>query len=190
MITFQTISPEKYKTDHGTFKIYYGFYDTPFGRCIIGITDTEKAILYFGFVVKDDMASVKDLQSEWPLSELVEDSNQTINNLMKDIFSSNKEKDAKSIILLVMGTEFQIEVWKALMSIPEGTTTTYENVARMINKSKAVRAVASAVGKNRIAYLIPCHRVMGKNGSNKYGWGVKYKQSILSYESNKSPSNV
>lgn len=182
MITFQTISSDKYKTDHDKFKICYGFYDAPFGRCIIGLTNEDKAILHFAFVVKNDKTAVENLQSLWPLSELVEDSNHTINNIMEDIFNSNNNKEAKPISILLKGTDFQIEVWKALVSIPEGTTTTYENVAQMINKPKATRAVANAIGKNCIAYLIPCHRVMGKNGSNKYSWGVEYKQNILAYE--------
>ncbi|KAK2578947.1 hypothetical protein KPH14_011151 [Odynerus spinipes] len=184
-ITFQTVSSERYKADHDKFKIYYGFYEAPFGRCIIGITDTDKAILHFAFVVNNDEVAVEDLQLEWPLSEIVEDPNRMINNIMEDIFSPSNKKETKSILLLLKGTDFQIEVWKALVSIPEGTTITYENVAQMIDKPKATRAVANAIGKNRIAYLIPCHRVMGKNGSNKYSWGIKYKQSILSYEGSK-----
>ncbi|KOX75802.1 Bifunctional transcriptional activator/DNA repair enzyme Ada [Melipona quadrifasciata] len=72
------------------------------------------------------------------------------------------------------GTEFQIKVWKALMLIPCSTTVTYEEVARNINKPKAVRAVGNALMRNNIVYLVPCHRVVGKSGSNKYKWGIKY----------------
>lgn len=184
MITFQTISSETYKKDHDKFQICYDFYDAPFGRCIIGLTDTDKAILHFAFVVKDDTDAVKDLENEWPMSKIVKDSIQMISNIMSDIFTLSDRNEEKSILLLLKGTDFQIKVWKALMSIPKGNTTTYEQVAHMINKPKAVRAVANAIGRNRIAYLIPCHRVMGKNGSSKYSCGVKYKESILSYESN------
>ncbi|XP_014608236.1 PREDICTED: bifunctional transcriptional activator/DNA repair enzyme Ada [Polistes canadensis] len=184
MITFQTMSSETYKVNHEKFIIYYDFYDTPFGRCIIGLTDTDKAILHFAFVVKDDADAMKDLENEWPLSQIVQDSTEMISNIMKDVFALKCDgKDTKSILVLLKGTTFQIEVWKALVSIPIGKTASYEEVAHMINNPKAVRAVANAIGKNRVAYLIPCHRVMGKNGSNKYSCGLKYKQSILLYES-------
>ncbi|KAF7415119.1 hypothetical protein HZH68_003608 [Vespula germanica] len=184
MITFRTISSETYKKNHDKFQIYYDFYDAPFGRCIIALTDTDKAILHFAFVVKDDIDALKDLENEWPMSKILKDSIQMISNIMKNIFNMSDEKEEESILILLKGTEFQIKVWKALMSIPKGKTTTYEQVAQIINKPKAVRAVATAIGKNRIAYLIPCHRVMGKDGSSKYSCGVKYKESILSYESN------
>ncbi|KAI4496991.1 hypothetical protein M0802_007939 [Mischocyttarus mexicanus] len=178
------MSPETYKLNHEKFIIYYDFYNAPFGRCIIGLTDTDKAILHFAFVVKDDANAVKDLENEWPLSQVMQDSTDVISNVMKDIFPLKcNEKDTKSILVLIKGTAFQIEVWKALVSIPIHETASYEEVANKINNPKAVRAVASAIGKNRVAYLIPCHRVMGKNGSNKYSCGLKYKQSILLYES-------
>jgi AraC family transcriptional regulator of adaptative response/methylated-DNA-[protein]-cysteine methyltransferase len=98
--------------------------------------------------------------------------------LVTRIFSDHKTGSALQLHL--RGTNFQIKVWEALLNIPTGTVTTYEQIALNIGKPRAIRAVGSAVGDNPIAYLIPCHRVIRKSGEfGNYMWGSARKKAIL-----------
>ncbi len=98
---------------------------------------------------------------------------------MENIFVKNKKYP-----LFVKGTNLQINVWKALLNLPNGVVTTYLDIANYLDKPKAVRAVASAIGKNHIGYLIPCHRVIAKSGAmSGYRWGIERKKELLAYES-------
>lgn len=177
----QTMTPQEYKLNCSKFKIIYAFHPTPFGKCLLGITNNDKAILYLAFVDKSNEEALMRLQNNWSLSELIEDTNNETNEIMQKIFNHRVFMD-DTIMVVLKGTEFEINVWKSLMNIPEGTTTTYEQVAESIEKPKASRAVGNAVMKNSIAYLVPCHRVMGKSGSNKYTWGTDRKENILKHE--------
>lgn len=181
MVRFQTMTPQEYKTNHRNFKIIYGFYPTPFGNCLIGITSTDNAIIYLGFVDKSNKEALTELKSNWPFSELIKNIGNEINEIIEKIFFKQISTN-DSILVFMKGTEFQIKVWKALMFISDGTTITYEQIAQNIGKPKAVRAVGNAIMKNYIAYLVPCHRVVGKSGSNKYKWGTKRKENLLIHE--------
>lgn len=181
MVRYRTMTIEEYKLDSTKFKIIYAFHSTPFGKCLLGMTNTDKAILYLAFVDKSNEEALMRLQDSWSLSELIEDTNNETNEIIQKIFNHRVFKD-DSILVVLKGTEFQIKVWESLMNIPEGTTTTYVQVAESIDKPKASRAVGNAVMKNSIAYLVPCHRVMGKSGSNKYTWGADRKESIMTHE--------
>ncbi len=88
------------------------------------------------------------------------------------------------VILLITGTNLQINVWKALLNLPNGIVATYSDIANYLDKPKAVRAVASAIARNHIGYLIPCHRVIGKSGAmSGYRWGIERKKILIAYES-------
>ncbi|CAK9823559.1 Methylated-DNA--protein-cysteine methyltransferase [Anthophora retusa] len=180
MVRFQTMTPEKYKAKHVNFKILYAFHPTPFGDCLIGITNVDKAVVHLAFVDKSKTEAFAELKDNWPLSELIEDSTNETGEIVKKIFSEPVFTN-DSISVLLKGTEFQIKVWEALTRVTEGTTITYAEVASNIGNPKAVRAVGNAVMKNNIAYLVPCHRVIGKS-SNKYKWGTKVKENILAHE--------
>ncbi|XP_043514480.1 bifunctional transcriptional activator/DNA repair enzyme Ada [Frieseomelitta varia] len=180
MVRFQNMTPQEYKEKYENFKINYGIYPTPFGDCLIGITSTDKAIVHLTFAHKNETA-LTELKNNWPLSKIVEDTSNETNEILEKAFSNHASVD-DSILILMKGTEFQIKVWKALMLIPCGTTVTYEEVAHNINKPKAARAVGNALMRNNIVYLVPCHRVVGKSGSNKYKWGTKCKENFLMHE--------
>ncbi|XP_076644305.1 O-6-alkylguanine-DNA alkyltransferase [Halictus rubicundus] len=181
MIRSRIMTQDEYKQDHANFKIIYGFHSSPFGDCLLGMTNTDKAIAFLAFVNDGSDKAFTELKNDWPLSELVEDNDNETAQVVQAIFSPRAGSN-DSLTLLLMGTEFQIKVWQCLLCIPKATTITYQQVASDINNPKAVRAVGNAVMKNKVAYLVPCHRVKGKSGSNKYKWGSKLKEAIVSYE--------
>lgn len=181
MVRFQTMTPGEYKLDHTGFRIIYAFHPTPFGKCLLAITSSDRAIVHLAFVDKNNETALTELKDGWPLSELSKDTTKETNELANKIFSECVSAD-DSILVLMKGTEFQIKVWEALQFISEGTTATYAEIASKIGKPNASRAVGNAVMKNNIAYLVACHRVMGKSGSNKYKWGTERKEKILLHE--------
>lgn len=179
MIEVSSLSSEEYKAISG-FMIVYGIHTSPFGKCLIGVTgeETQRAICHVWFLDDNLEEALKIMQSEWPGADLVLSQSQTT-QAAEAIFGGNEESHVR---VLLKGTEFQVSVWKALLSIPRGTTMMYSEVADIINKPKAVRATARAVAINRVAYVIPCHRVVSKGGSSKYRWLASRKMNILEYE--------
>lgn len=158
----------------------YGFFGNQFGFSCIAFTD------------KGLMSVVFETETEPPLQSLKV-------RFPKADFSYNQQKADEygdlifnqtntEIPLDLHGTEFQIEVWQALLDIPEGLTTTYAEIAKSIGNPKAIRAVGTAIGQNPIAYLIPCHRVVRSDGKlGGYRWGLEIKKKMLAYESTKVP---
>ncbi|XP_051166082.1 bifunctional transcriptional activator/DNA repair enzyme Ada [Leptopilina boulardi] len=189
MFKLQSMSADDYKTDGFKYKIFYAFHQTPFGKCLIGILNNkEKAICHLSFVNKNESTSLESLKKRWTQNELIKNVKETT-EYVEIIFSPNfkglndENSDLDDVIYIVLkGTEFQIKVWTQLIEIPCGSTTTYEKIAQAIEKPTAIRAVANAIANNQLGYLIPCHRVMSKNGCNKYEWGVERKIEILNYE--------
>lgn len=156
--------------------ITYGSYQSPFGNCLIGLH--QAAICYLAFVDGSMQEALVRLNSTWPCAKLVED-NAAVASVAVVVF----ENQSKRFQLLVAGTPFQQNVWQATLSIAQGQTRTYATIAQAIKNPKAVRAVGSALARNHIAYLIPCHRVISKSGStNQYRWGAERKKMLLAYE--------
>ncbi|XP_066585715.1 uncharacterized protein [Prorops nasuta] len=177
-ISFKTLSPEEYKINYNKYNILYGFHDSPFGMCLIGINEADNAVSHLSFVDGKKEDGLKALSTQWPNSNLTEDVTRLTADTVDKIFSRDKSYD---ISVLLKGTEFQIQVWKATTTIPEGESFVYEEVAKMIQNPKAVRAVGSALSKNNVGYLIPCHRVRGKMG-DKFTWGIERKHQMLKFE--------
>ncbi len=158
------------------FEISYSFNPSPFGECLIGMH--EKKVCYLAFA-DDRKKAREELTNFWngSLKEVFE-------NLSARVFTSSP-----NIELLVYGTPFQLKVWNALLEIPFGTTLSYEAVAERIGQPSATRAVAGAIAKNEISYLIPCHRVVAKSGNpHHYRWGKERKKEMLQWE--KTPQKI
>lgn len=156
--------------------ITYGYGDTPFGEALIAYTD--KGICYLGFIDNNKELIFESFKELWENANLLHDDSKA-DEYLNNIFIKNKKYN-----LLLKGTDFQINVWKALLNLPNGAVATYQDIADFLEKPKAVRAVASAIGKNHIAYLIPCHRVVAKSGAmSGYRWGIERKKILIAYES-------
>lgn len=170
------VTPKEYKELGQNVQITYGYGCTPFGNALIAFT--KRGICYLGFIDNNEQTVFQRFKELWANALLLED-----NEKAKEALDSVFIKKDKKFNLYVKGTNFQINVWKALINIPNGSITTYTDLAKYINQPTAVRAVANAIGSNPIGYLIPCHRVLGKSGAmTGYRWGIERKKILVAYE--------
>jgi AraC family transcriptional regulator, regulatory protein of adaptative response / methylated-DNA-[protein]-cysteine methyltransferase len=178
----EAVTPGDYKLKGEGLFIRYGFAFSPFGECLIAAT--ERGICALEFVRQDSEARmIQDLQSRWPNADLVQDGSQ-IDALAQSIFPAAPWTGTVPLHLYVRGTNFQIKVWEALLAIPSGAAVTYQDVADRIGRPGATRAVGTAIGKNPIAFLIPCHRVIRKMGDfGNYAAGRARKIALIGWES-------
>jgi AraC family transcriptional regulator, regulatory protein of adaptative response / methylated-DNA-[protein]-cysteine methyltransferase len=183
MLNVVAATPGEVKSGGAGMDIKYGFHESPFGEAMIATTD--RGLCALAFVQHEDREHLLDeLRARWPAAEITE-SNSATQNYARMIFGDS----AGDITLFVKGTNFQIRVWEALLRVPSGRAVTYEDIAFSIGQPTAVRAVGAAVGRNPIAYLIPCHRVLRKSGVfGEYHWGSTRKKALLVYESARSES--
>ena len=160
--------------------LLYGIFPSPFGMCLIAAT--SNGVCHVSFPQEQEVEKVlTDLQILWPDCTLVRDDD-AISLFAHAIFSGAEVR----AVLPEKSTAFQKKVWGALRTIPFGTRVSYSAVARMIEQPTAVRAVASAIARNEISYLIPCHRVVSKSGViHKYRWGSDVKKALLDFEGRK-----
>ncbi len=182
-VTFDAVTPGEFKLMGESLEITYGFHSTRFGECLIGIT--ERGICYLGFVIDNEDNALRSLERKWPKASLVVNPD-TTQPYIKRIFDSGDKTDQKPFHLLLKGTNFQINVWRALLTIPEGHMVSYRDIALKIGQPGSYRAVASAIAVNSIAYLIPCHRVIANSGHfNRYRWGAPRKKLICGWEASR-----
>ena len=172
------VTPKEWKEKGKDVEITYGFGQTPFGEALIGFT--SKGICYLGFCDNNKKDIFQRFNELWENANLVFNE-KLANEYLENIFIKNKKYP-----LFVKGTNLQINVWKALINIQNGKIATYSDIANIVDKPKSVRAVASAIGKNHIGYLIPCHRVIAKSGAmSGYRWGIERKENLLAFEASK-----
>ena len=179
-VTTEAVTPGEYKSRGEGVTIRYGIHLTPFGKCLIGLT--ERGICHLGFVQNSEGEAIDHFVADWKEARMIEDYRSTA-SLVEPIFSLRYNTRIKPLTLHLRGTNFQLKVWEALLTIPTGTVTTYEGIASRIGKPGATRAVGTAVGHNPIAVLIPCHRVIRKVGDfGNYRYGVLRKKALLARE--------
>ncbi|MFW5426222.1 MAG: methylated-DNA--[protein]-cysteine S-methyltransferase [Methylophagaceae bacterium] len=179
-ITLEGVSPGEFKSNGHCMVIEYGMSYSPFG--LIFIAATERGICQLSFIDKQQYQdSIESLQSAWPNATILNNP-LYIDKLSQKIFTTTAESKEK-FHLLVKGSNFQIKVWESLLKIPSGMAFSYQQISHSISKPTANRAVATAISKNPIAYLIPCHRVIRKTGIiSGYRWGCERKQAIIAWE--------
>lgn len=183
-VTFEGMSPGEYKQRGAGLTISYGFHPTRFGNCLLA--QTRRGICALRFVFdsnKED--SLAQLHSEWPLASFAADQERT-RMVVDRLFSPANWDQQRPFHLHVRGTNFQVQVWQALLSIPRGAMVSYGDLAAFMGRPSAVRAAAGAVAHNPIGYLIPCHRVISKSGQiHNYRWGSTRKRAILGWEASR-----
>ncbi len=180
-VTHEGMSPGIYKARGRGLNIQYGFHDCPFGRALILITSEGLAGLAFADEGKEKSA-LADMTSRWPEATYTENQQATA-TYAKRIFESSSWKPDQPLRIVFIGSDFEIRVWETMLRIPFGKASTYSDIASHLGKPKAARAVGSAVGKNPISFVVPCHRVLGKSGGlGGYHWGLTRKRAILGWE--------
>lgn len=177
--TLEAVTPQEYKAHGAGLEVTYGLHPTPFGLCLLGTT--PRGICWLSFLSADEVpeAAIEDMKLHWHNSVFRHDPDHTA-SLIAPIFAENP---TRKLHVLVKGTNFQVKVWEALLKIPMGHVVTYQDIAQQIDSPRAMQAVGSAVGSNHVAFLIPCHRVIRKDGVlGEYRWAPARKKGIIGWE--------
>lgn len=177
-VTLDGVTPGEFATGAEGVEVEHGFAPTPFGRALIG--RTQRGVCHLSFVDEAEEQAVRRLSDEWPRARLRRDDD-AARSLADRIFAGDRPP------IHVQGTNFQVRAWEALLQIPTGHVAAYSDVATGVKRPRAVRAVAGAIARNRVAWLIPCHRVIRKQGeAGGYRWGTTRKRAMLAWESGRT----
>ncbi|HCP80170.1 MAG TPA: 6-O-methylguanine DNA methyltransferase [Octadecabacter sp.] len=176
-LKWEAMSPGDYAKGGAGLEIKWGNFDSPFGPVVA--MGTERGICGMGFMAEQSgEETYGDLARRWPNATFTKDPD-AIRPWVKAALSLEGETK-----LHMIGAPFQLKVWEALLRIPSGHVTTYSEIASSIGSPRAVRAVGTAVGKNPVSWLIPCHRALRKSGAlGGYHWGLPVKRALLAWES-------
>lgn len=188
-LRLEAVTPGQMRSGGASLPIRWGVHESPFGRCFVATT--PRGLCQLGFVSEDPGGtSFEELRATlartFPQAQLTEDAGATA-PLVARVFRAPPPRglgeDRPLLPLFVSASPFQLQVWRALLAIPEGAVTTYQAIARAIGNPGATRAVGTAVGRNPIAWLIPCHRVIRSEGhTGQYRWGPLRKRAMLAWE--------
>jgi len=175
-LRWEAMRPGDFARGGAGLTIRYGWFDTPFGEALA--MGTERGLCGLAFAAETGRAAaMADMRARWPEAAYRE-APEAIAPWVTAAFSGRGEA-----ALHMIGAPFQIKVWEALLNIPSGHVTTYSEIARAIGHPRAVRAVGTAVGRNPVSFLIPCHRALRKSGAlGGYHWGLGVKRAMLAWE--------
>ncbi len=175
-LRWEAMSPGEFARKGAGLRIHWGWFDSPFGLALV--MGTEKGICGMAFAAETGAEpAMADMRSRWPDAEYVEDP-MALRSMVDAAFEQRGET-----ALHMIGAPLQIKVWEALLRIPSGHVSTYSEIAQSVGSPRAVRAVGTAVGRNPVSWLIPCHRALRKSGAlGGYHWGLPVKRAMLAYE--------
>jgi len=183
-VTHEAVSPGEWKAGGESLTMRYGFHASPFGSALVMATRRGLAGLAFADP-GEEQAVLADLKARWPKATYVEDAVGTA-PLARRIFDSTEWRSGAPLRVVLIGTDFEVRVWEALLKVPMGRLTSYSDIAAKICAPTAARAVGAAVGRNPVSFVVPCHRVVGKSGSlTGYHWGLTRKRAMLGWEAGK-----
>jgi AraC family transcriptional regulator of adaptative response/methylated-DNA-[protein]-cysteine methyltransferase len=188
-VKLDAVTPGEFRDSGSGITLSSGFHDTPFGEALLAMTD--RGLCSLTFPEGGRRSALKELDERWPNATIVQQPHLTA-PVAARIFHALEVRDPEGLVplgLLVRGTNFQVKVWRALLQIPTGSVATYEDIASAIGSSNAVRAVGTAIGRNPVAFLIPCHRVIRTTGAlGGYRWGLPRKRAMLAWEARSATS--
>lgn len=180
-VTHEAMSPGDFKTGGAGLTIRYGFHASPFGTAVVMATDRGLCGLAFADP-GGERPALEDMTQRWPGARFEHDQAMTEPYATR-VFSTDAWRADRPLRVVMIGTDFQVKVWEALLRIPLGQASTYSDVARAIGQPSASRAVGAAVGRNPISFVVPCHRALGKSGAlTGYHWGLTRKRAMLGWE--------
>jgi AraC family transcriptional regulator of adaptative response/methylated-DNA-[protein]-cysteine methyltransferase len=180
-VTHEAMSPGEWKLGGAGLTISFGFHPSPFGSALVMATERGLAGLALADSGKERSA-LADMKGRWPKANYAEDAASTA-PVAKRIFDPAQWRPEQPLRIVLIGTDWEVRVWEALLKIPMGRLTTYSHIADKVRRPAAARAVGAAVGKNPICFVVPCHRVVGKSGDlTGYHWGITRKRAMLGWE--------
>lgn len=175
-VRWEAMSPGEYARGGEGLTIRWGWFEGPFGRMLAMASSRGLCGLAFAAELGPE-ATMADMRARWPAARFREDP-EALRPAVDTAFGGKGE-----VRLALVGGPFQIKVWEALLAVPSGEVTTYSEIARRIGRPQAVRAVGTAVGRNPVSWLIPCHRVLRRDsGLGGYHWGLPVKRAMLAWE--------
>jgi AraC family transcriptional regulator of adaptative response/methylated-DNA-[protein]-cysteine methyltransferase len=183
-VSHEAMTPGDYKRRGEGLDMAYGFHASPFGEALLIATDRGVAGLAF---VDEDKGQTRqealaDMTQRWPKAHFVAAPDQTA-RLARQVFNPAAWSREQPIRLVMIGTDFEVRVWQALLKVPMGRAVSYTDIARHLSQPAASRAVGSAVGRNPISFVVPCHRVLRGDGSlGGYHWGLTRKRALIGWE--------
>ena len=183
-VTHEAMTPGEYKRRGEGLEIAYGFHDSPFGLALV--MATERGITGLAFAEGTDeaarTAALADMTRRWPGARYVERPERTA-PLAARVFRPEQWRREDPVRLVLIGSDFEVRVWEALLRVPMGRAVSYTDLARHVGVPRAARAIGSAVGRNPISFVVPCHRVLRGDGSlGGYHWGITRKMAIIGWE--------
>jgi len=181
-VTHEAMSPGEYKAGGAGLRIAYGFHPSPFGEALVMATERGLAGLAFADNPEDRSKVLADMTGRWPKAQFVDQPEKTV-ALAARIFDPAHWNSGEPLRLVLIGTDFEVRVWRTLLKIPLGRAASYGDIAAHVGRPKAARAVGAAVGRNPLCFVVPCHRVLGKAGAlTGYHWGLTRKRAIIGWE--------
>ncbi len=185
-VDHEAMTPGDYKRRGAGLEIAYGFHDSPFGRALLMTTVHGVAGLAFADDESGERDVLADMTARWPEAHYTHDPAGTAPQAAR-IFMPERWRASDPLKVVLIGTDFEVRVWQALLKLPVGRAVTYSDIAARVCSPRAARAVGSAVGRNPISFVVPCHRVLRKDGGlGGYHWGVTRKQAIIGWETGKA----
>ena len=183
-VTQEAMTPGDFKRRGAGLEIAYGWHETPFGEAVL--LATERGVAGLAFVNEDAgegrREALGDMTRRWPAAHYVEAPERTAPHVAS-IFGAADQRPDQPVRLVLIGTDFEVRVWQTLLHVPMGRAVSYADIARHLGSPAASRAVGSAVGRNPISFVVPCHRVLRGDGSlGGYHWGLTRKRALIGWE--------
>jgi AraC family transcriptional regulator, regulatory protein of adaptative response / methylated-DNA-[protein]-cysteine methyltransferase len=187
-VSHEAMTPGDYKRRGEGLEMGYGFHASPFGEALLVIT--ERGVAGLAFVDEDKAQTREDvlveMKARWPKAHLVAAPERTA-RFARQIFEPAAWKRDRPVRLVMIGTDFEVRVWETLLKIPMGRAVSYHDIASHLGQPTASRAVGSAVGRNPISFVVPCHRVLRGDGSlGGYHWGLTRKRALIGWEAGRA----
>lgn len=180
-VTHEAMPPGAWQAQGRGVKIIWGAAQSPFGTALLFTTEYGLAGIGFAEPI-GFQAAYEDMAGRWPLADFVRDDTK-LASLAARIFEPSRWDPEKPVRIVLIGTDFEVQVWQTLLKIPLGQATTYGQLAQHLGTPKAARAIGGAVGRNPISFVVPCHRVVASTGKlTGYHWGIARKQAMLGWE--------
>ena len=180
-VTHEAMTPGEFRSGGAGLTLTYGYHPSPFGVALIMLAPLGLAGVAFADP-GEEVPALADMTRRWPNAQFREDSARTAPYASR-IFDPAQWQADRPLNIVLIGTDFEVRVWRTLLKIPMGCATSYSDIASHIGNPKAARAVGSAVGRNPMSFVVPCHRVLGRSGAlTGYHWGLTRKQAMLGWE--------